>query len=81
MAIGDSPVETLLPPVENDNSRRDKLVTGTFKCQKMAYLNAPKNGRNFTCNLAGNSAITYSGKATPQLKVPNSSNIEDTGTG
>ena len=36
----------------------------------------PKNGRNFTCNLARNFAPTYSGKAITQSKIPNSTDIE-----
>ena len=73
MVIGGRPMENLWPPVENDNFRNDNLVCGTFKCQN--------NGKNFTCNLAGYFAITYSGEAITQSKTPNSTIFEDIDAG
>ena len=43
----------------------------------MAHLNAEKNGKKITCNLARNFAITYSGKAITQSNMPNSIILED----
>ena len=46
----------------------------------VAHWNAEKLKKN-ACNLAGNFAITYSGKAITESKVPNSTNIEDMDAG
>ena len=70
MPFGGPPVENLWPPVENDNFRSYNLVRGTFECRE-----------KITCNLAGNFAITFSGKAITQSKVPNSTIFEDLDAG
>ena len=59
--------------MEIDIFGTDNLECGTFRCRKKM--------EKFTCNLAGNFAITYSGKEIKQSKVPNSTVFEDMDAG
>ena len=57
------------PPVEIDNFQSASLACGTFRCRKKFS----KTWMQFSWKFC----FTYSGKAIPQSKDPNSTSIED----